>query len=88
MAFDYLVHAHAAVMRDSARSERATPAILRDSFTNGTPELAWHPYPYFNKDNLKGAIDPSSPEGEPGVAFSITAPRAALLRCPTWTRSP
>ena len=47
--------------------ERATPAIIRDSFTSGTPELAWYPYPYFNKDNLKGAIDPSSPEGEPGV---------------------
>ena len=42
--------------------ERATPAIIRDK-----PELAWYPYPYFNKDNLKGAIDPSSPEGEPGV---------------------
>ena len=51
----------------SPAGERATPAILRDSFTSGTPELAWHPYPYFNKDNLKGAIDPSSPEGEPGV---------------------
>ena len=42
--------------------ERATPAIIRDK-----PELAWYPYPYFNKDNLKGATDPSSPEGEPGV---------------------
>ena len=47
--------------------ERATPSIIRDSFTGGTPELAWRPYPYFNQDNLKGAIDPSSPEGEPGV---------------------
>jgi len=46
---------------------RASPAILRDSFTSGTPELIWRPYPYFNKDNLKGGIDPSSPEGEPGV---------------------
>jgi hypothetical protein len=48
-------------------TERGTPAIIRDSFTGGTPELPWRPYPYFNKDNLKGAIDPSSPEGEPGV---------------------
>ncbi|MGB7950401.1 MAG: hypothetical protein WCH75_22165 [Candidatus Binatia bacterium] len=45
----------------------ATPAVIRDSFTNGTPELTWRPYPYFNKDNLKGAVDPSSPEGESGV---------------------
>jgi hypothetical protein len=48
--------------------ERRTAAIIRDSFTRGTPEVTWLPYPYFNKDNLKGAIDPSSPEGEPGVA--------------------
>lgn len=47
--------------------EKTTPLIIRDSFTSGTPELSWRPYPYFNKDNLKGAIDPSSPEGEPGV---------------------
>jgi len=47
--------------------DQANPATIRDSFTSGTPELAWRPYPYFNKDNLKGAIDPSSPEGEPGV---------------------
>jgi hypothetical protein len=40
---------------------------IRDSFTGGKPELAWRPYPYFNKDTLKGAIDRSSPEGEPGV---------------------
>ena len=48
-------------------TERAAPAIIQDSFTGGKPELAWHPYPYFNHDNLKGEIDPSSPEGEPGV---------------------
>ena len=47
--------------------EKVTQAIIRDSFTNGTPELAWRPYPYFNHDNLKGEIDRSSPEGEPGV---------------------
>ncbi|MGH7765891.1 MAG: hypothetical protein ACREQP_00425 [Candidatus Binatia bacterium] len=47
--------------------ERANLEIIQDSFTRGTPELAWRPYPYFNKDNLKGKIDPSSPEGEPGV---------------------
>lgn len=42
-------------------------AIIQDSFTGGTPELVWRPYPYFNQDNLKGAVDPTSPEGEPGV---------------------
>lgn len=47
--------------------EGTPPAIIRDSFTNGTPELAWRPYPYFNHDNLKGEIDRSSPESEPGV---------------------
>jgi hypothetical protein len=47
--------------------EQAHPAIIRDSFTAGRPELVWRAYPYFNKDNLKGAIDSSSPEGEPGV---------------------
>jgi hypothetical protein len=47
--------------------ERTNSTIIRDSFTGGTPESVWRPYPYFNKDNLKGAIDPTSPEGEPGV---------------------
>lgn len=47
--------------------EPAKPEIIQDRFTRGTPELAWRPYPYFNQDNLKGAIDPWSPEGEPGV---------------------
>jgi len=47
--------------------ESKSPVILRDSFPNGTPELTWRPFPYFNKDNLKGAIDPSSPESEQGV---------------------
>ena len=47
--------------------ERANPAIIQDRFTGGTPQLAWRPYPYFNQDNLKGKIDHSSPEGEPGV---------------------
>ncbi len=46
---------------------RTKPATIRDSFTQGKPELEWRPYPYFNQDNLKGDIDPSSPEGEPGV---------------------
>jgi hypothetical protein len=45
----------------------ANPPIIQDRFTGGTPELAWRPYPYFNHDNLKGKIDPSTPEGEPGV---------------------
>jgi hypothetical protein len=50
-----------------AAMKSANPAIIQDSFTGGRPEIAWHPYPYFNHDNLKGEIDPSSPEGEPGV---------------------
>jgi hypothetical protein len=47
--------------------KRANPTIIQDSFTRGTPELAWRPYPYFNQDNLRGQIDASSPEGESGV---------------------
>jgi hypothetical protein len=47
--------------------KQAKAVIIQDSFTRGTPELTWRPYPYFNHDNLKGEIDPSSPEGEPGV---------------------
>jgi hypothetical protein len=47
--------------------DRADMAVIRDSFSGGKPELAWRPYPYFNKDNLKGELDRSSPEGEPGV---------------------
>ena len=47
--------------------DRTDVITLRDSFTGGNPELAWRPYPYFHKDTLKGAIDRSSPEGEPGV---------------------
>ena len=47
--------------------EQRSSSVIRDSFTGGTPELVWRPYPFFNKDNLKGAMDPSSPEGEPGV---------------------
>ncbi|HET9883937.1 MAG TPA: hypothetical protein VFS81_19450 [Candidatus Binatia bacterium] len=42
-------------------------ASIRDSFRNGTPELDWLPYPNFNQDNLRGTIDETSPEGEPGV---------------------
>ncbi len=42
-------------------------ASIRDSFTKGRPELDWLPYPNFNQDNLQGAIDETSPKGEPGV---------------------
>jgi hypothetical protein len=41
--------------------------LLKDSFTDGKPELEWLAYPYFNHDRLRGSIDPTSPEGEPGV---------------------
>lgn len=47
--------------------ERPSSVIIQDNFTRGTPELDWRPYPYFNQDNLKGEVDPSSPEGDPGV---------------------
>lgn len=50
-----------------AAIKRANRMIIQDSFTRGIPQLEWRPYPYFNQDNLKGRIDPSSPEGEPGV---------------------
>jgi hypothetical protein len=51
----------------SADMDPEKPAMIRDSFTGGKPELEWRPYPFFNQDNLKGDIDPSSPEGEPGI---------------------
>ena len=41
--------------------------LVRDSFLNGTPKLQWLPYPHFNQDTLRGMIDSTSPEGEPGV---------------------
>lgn len=47
--------------------KQATLAPIEDSFTGGKLSLVWRPYPYFNGDNLKGALDASSPEGEPGV---------------------
>ncbi|MGH7930579.1 MAG: hypothetical protein ACREQV_22645 [Candidatus Binatia bacterium] len=42
---------------------------IRDSFTGGKPELEWLPYPHFNMDNLRGSIDETSPEGEPGIGI-------------------
>jgi hypothetical protein len=53
-----------AAWRNTMRSGEAS---IRDSFTNGRPELDWLPYPNFNQDNLRGMIDETSPEGEPGV---------------------
>jgi hypothetical protein len=44
-------------------------AIIRDSFTAARPELTWRPYPFFNRDNLAGEIDPSSPEGDSAVGL-------------------
>jgi hypothetical protein len=46
---------------------KSDKALIRDSFTDGRPELDWLPYPNFNQDNLRGMIDKTSPEGEPGV---------------------
>ena len=43
--------------------------LIRDSFTNGKPELQWLPYPHFNQDTLRGTIDNTSPEGEPGIGL-------------------
>jgi hypothetical protein len=43
--------------------------LIRDSFTNGKPELEWLPYPHFNQDNLRGTIDNTSPENEPGIGL-------------------
>lgn len=41
--------------------------IAHDSFNGGNPQLEWLAYPYFNLDNLHGAIDETSPEEDPGV---------------------
>jgi hypothetical protein len=41
--------------------------LFSDEFTAGKPELEWLPYPHFNRDNLYGALDPSSPGADPGV---------------------
>ena len=51
----------------SVDMDREKLAMIRDSFTGGKPELEWRPYPFFHQDNLKGDIDRSSPEGEPGI---------------------
>ena len=56
--------APSAVWRNTMHSGEAS---IRDSFTNARPELDWLPYPNFNQDNLRGTIDETSPEGEPGV---------------------
>jgi hypothetical protein len=48
---------------------RSNEALISDSFVNGKPELEWLPYPHFNQDKLRGAIDKTSPEGEPGVGL-------------------
>jgi hypothetical protein len=47
--------------------EQSNRFFIRDRFPGGKPELEWVPYPYFNHDNLRGELDPSSPTGEPGV---------------------
>lgn len=47
--------------------ERPSEPIISESFTGGRPQVEWLPYPYFNRDNLEGAIDPSSPEGDAGI---------------------
>jgi hypothetical protein len=47
--------------------ERAGELLISDSFTGGKPQLEWVPHPHFDHDNLRGAIDPTSPEGDPGV---------------------
>jgi hypothetical protein len=47
--------------------DRAADLLISDSFTGGKPELDWVSYSHFNHDNLHGALDPTSPEGEPGV---------------------
>jgi hypothetical protein len=41
--------------------------LFSDEFTGGKPDLEWLPYLHFNRDNLYGALDPSSPGAEPGV---------------------
>ena len=59
--------------------------VARDSFNGGNPQLEWLAYPYFNLDNLHGAIDETSPEGDPGVGVLSNKngwrPRRSLLPC-------
>jgi hypothetical protein len=43
--------------------------IYIDHFPNGKPELRWAFFPYFNLDNLEGAIDPTAPDGDNGVGI-------------------
>jgi hypothetical protein len=47
--------------------DSAGKPLFADEFTGGNPELEWLPYPHFNRDNLHGALDPSSPGADPGV---------------------
>jgi hypothetical protein len=47
--------------------ERTNQIFIQDRFVGGKPQLEWAPYPYFNQDNLRGELDPSSPTGEPGI---------------------
>jgi hypothetical protein len=49
------------------KTMHSVEASIRDSFRNGRPELDWLPYPNFNQDNLRGTIDETSPEGDPGI---------------------
>lgn len=48
---------------------RSDQALISDSFTQGKPQLEWLPYPHFNQDTLRGSIDDTSPEGEPGIGI-------------------
>lgn len=43
--------------------------IYRDNFPNGSPELRWAFFPYFNLDNLEGAKDTKAPDGDNGIGI-------------------
>ena len=43
--------------------------IVKDSFPDGKPELRWVPFPFFNLDNLEGAMDDKAPNGDKGVGI-------------------
>lgn len=43
--------------------------IFKDNFSSGKPELRWTFFPFFNLDNLEGALDPNAPDGDGGIGI-------------------
>lgn len=56
-----------AIPTPAVRLDRETTFLFGDDFPGGRPRLQWVPYPYFFLDNLRGAVDPTSPSHEKGI---------------------